>query len=114
MKIVTPAQFTRLTRGKVAAIARGGKLVPNPSGDYKPRRAPRRELLFMMLGHAPKWWPRDARGKIKPVGILVGGDGWVEGVGQPMTAVQVERAIELLRQDYRGKRPQFTRAKVSS
>lgn len=38
-KIVTPEEFARLTAGKVRAVAKDGKLIPNPSGNYDPRLA---------------------------------------------------------------------------
>ena len=76
------------------------------------RKPPARSFLFMRLGRAPKWWPRDARGKVKPVGILSDGSGWVEGEGQLMTAAQRKEAIELLRMDYSSNRPEFFTRRV--
>ena len=52
--------------------------------------------LHMKPTRAPKWWPRDARGRVEWVGVLKDGDGWVVGDGDLMTAEQIRAARRLV------------------
>lgn len=65
-----------------------------------------RRRLYMKPTRAPKWWPRGARGRPEWVGVLKGGDGWVVGDGDFMTAEQIRYARRLMVYDVNYK-PQF-------
>lgn len=54
----------------------------------------KKKLLYVRPARAPRWWPRNKRGRAEWVGVLGEGSGWVVGRGTPMgpSEMRVARA----------------------
>ena len=56
----------------------------------------RKRRLYAKPTRAPRWWPRDGRGRTKFAGVISGGAGWVLGDGDPMTSGEIAQAKQML------------------
>ncbi len=70
-------------------------LLPGNRGSVRIGERSKR-LLFARPTLPPLWWPRDTQGRLRWVGVLEGGSGWVLGDGDPMTRAEIMFAEDWL------------------
>lgn len=67
--------------------------------------------LYAKPARAPKWWPRDEKGKARWVGLLSNGIGWVVGQGDVFRTAHEVRTVKTLfggdQIDDRGRKRKF-------